>query len=353
MNQSSSYLSTLQLQALPPASSSVVSLSGEVHEESTKPPFWLILWRFTRPHTLIGSAVAIPCIHLLAAPNIRSCLSMRMMSSLCFAMVPALLMNLYITGLNQITDVEIDRVNKPFLPMATGDLSHNTAVTVVVVSLLASLLMAALSGTGGSSGLNVALYGSAILGTMYSLPPFRLKRFPLLAAFCIVAVRGTIINAGFYAHARTAAFGTTGHGVLHCLTTDARCALSSLFFGVFGIVIALMKDVPDVEGDEAADIRTLSVRVGRTAVFHTMRRLVSVLFYAFGLGFAAAGVRTTSSLYTASARAGVATVAAIFGIKARQKGKRVDAEDSGQVYTYYMYLWKLFYASYLALPFAK
>jgi len=58
----------------------------------------------------------------------------------------------------------------------------------------------------------------------------------MLAAFCIVAVRGAVINAGFFAHARSAAFGVES-SVMGCLMNDPRCALSSLFFAFFGIVI--------------------------------------------------------------------------------------------------------------------
>jgi homogentisate phytyltransferase / homogentisate geranylgeranyltransferase len=40
------------------------------------------------------------------------------------ALGPALLMNICIVGLNQLYDVEIDRVNKPYLPLASGELSE-------------------------------------------------------------------------------------------------------------------------------------------------------------------------------------------------------------------------------------
>ena len=48
-------------------------------------------------------------------------------------------MNLYITGLNQVTDIEIDKVNKPYLPIAAGDLSKKNGIFIVLASLLASL----------------------------------------------------------------------------------------------------------------------------------------------------------------------------------------------------------------------
>lgn len=210
--------------------------SASTPSQKKKVSFPIVLWRFTRPHTLIGSALAIPALHILAAPTYQQAFSTAAAISTFFAMIPSLLMNLYITGLNQITDVEIDKINKPQLPIAAGDLSLGTANVIVILSLVASLAMGMMSSTLGSQGLNVALWGSGILGTMYSLPPFRLKRFPLLAAFCIVAVRGAVINAGFFAHAMTAAYGVET-SVLDCLRSNVRCLLSSLFFAVFGIVI--------------------------------------------------------------------------------------------------------------------
>lgn len=331
-------------------------------ESSNKVPFPQVVWRFTRPHTIIGSAVAIPAIHMLAAPTVQSIFTMKMLISTLYAMLPALLMNLYITGLNQITDVEIDKINKPYLPIPKGELSPKSAKIIVTLSLIGSLALGIAHPLYGTNGLNFALWGSAILGTMYSLPPFRLKRFPLLAAFCIVAVRGSIVNAGFYAHALATTFSSaTSAGattVLECLSKDFKCQMSSLFFGIFGIVIALMKDVPDVKGDKLANIRTFTVRVGQKTIFHTMRRLVSLLFYAFGFGFARGSYlaiveNTFENLWIPAFRAGIAFFAFQFGWRARQQGKNVNAEDNEEVFTYYMYLWKLFYASYFALPFAK
>jgi homogentisate phytyltransferase / homogentisate geranylgeranyltransferase len=223
--------STIKNQIMLRASLSTVSIDKA---KPTPLAFPRILWRFTRPHTLVGSALAIPAIHALAAPSIKSFFSVTNFSAIIFAMLPALLMNLYITGLNQITDVDIDKINKPDLPIAAGDLHINVAIFVVLIALVTSLWMGSVN---PSQGLNVALWGSGILGTLYSLPPFRFKRFPLLAAFCISAVRGTIINAGFFSYAKHAAFGSKSSSVIHYLLNDRACMLSSAFFGIFGIVV--------------------------------------------------------------------------------------------------------------------
>lgn len=341
------------LQAELDASASTAELDVSQSMSRPKPLAFLhVLWRFTRPHTLIGSALAIPAIHALAAPSYTALVSVPSLVSILYAMLPALLMNLFITGLNQITDVEIDKINKPDLPIAAGDLRIRDAIGVVSVALVLSLWMGVAHPTLGSQGLNVALWGSGILGTMYSLPPFRLKRFPLLAAFCIVAVRGTIINAGFFAHAKRAAFGGQVGSVVHYLFNDRACMLSSVFFGIFGIVIALMKDVPDVAGDEQASVRTFSVRVGQTRVFNTMKRLLTMLFCVFGIGFVKAAFTSNSVPLTLS-RMFVGTSAFVAGISVNKEAVGVNPEDSKDVYNYYMHLWKLFYLSYLLLPFAR
>mmetsp|Transcript_2581 Transcript_2581/g.5884 ORF Transcript_2581/g.5884 Transcript_2581/m.5884 type:complete len:465 (+) Transcript_2581:70-1464(+) len=319
--------------------------------KSNKPPFPIVLWRFTRPHTLIGSAIAIPSIFLLASPTYSSFFTLSSLQSLAYAVFPSLLMNLYITGLNQITDVEIDKINKPELVIAKGDLGKGTAIGIVLVALLASLIMSVTHPLYSTAGLQVALWGSFLLGTMYSLPPFRMKRHPLLAAFCIVAVRGTIINAGFYSHALSSAFGKS-MGVMNCLKNDWKCSLSSLFFGVFGIVIALMKDVPDAHGDRIFNIKSFTVRVGQTKVFRTMKNLLTILFGVFGAALMQWAFMAPN-LFVGARRGLVGCLCWLAGWSTRKEAKGVDAEDSVEVYDYYMHLWKLFYLSYLVLPFAK
>lgn len=318
--------------------------------EKPKPAFPIILWKFTRPHTIIGSAMAIPSLHFLAAPSLAAAISPLCWQSMLYAMLPSLLMNLYITGLNQITDVEIDRINKPDLPIAAGLLSMKNAIVIVSLAFVGSVAMGIANPLFATQGLNSALWASALFGTLYSLPPFRLKRFPIWAAFCIVAVRGLVINASFFAHAQAAAFGTPT-SVMTSLLGNAHCLWSSVFFAVFGLVIALMKDVPDVLGDQTLNIRTFSVRLGQKTVFTAMRNLLTALFWGSSAFFLQQATRAASPGVTlARLITGVSTL--LFGWSVRKESQGVDATDSDQVYSYYMHLWKLFYGSYLILPFA-
>nr|KYP34846.1 hypothetical protein KK1_044146 [Cajanus cajan] len=54
-------------------------------------------------------------------------------------MVPHLFMDIYINGVNQLFDIEIDKINKPYLPLASGEISYKTGVIVVASSLTLSL----------------------------------------------------------------------------------------------------------------------------------------------------------------------------------------------------------------------
>lgn len=104
------------------------------------------------------------------------------------ALLSALLMNICIVGINQVYDVEIDRINKPYLPLATGELMQPEAAWIVSSTGAASI---ALGLASASMPLVGTLVGSLTLGIAYStdLPYLRWKRFPLAAAACILSVR--------------------------------------------------------------------------------------------------------------------------------------------------------------------
>ena len=104
------------------------------------------------------------------------------------ALVPALLMNICIVGMNQIFDVDIDKVNKPYLPLASGDWSLNTGIRVAVGSGVVAVLLGLYI---GSPPLLATLVGSLLLGIAYSvdLPFLRWKKYPILAMGCILSVR--------------------------------------------------------------------------------------------------------------------------------------------------------------------
>lgn len=92
--------------------------------------------------------------------------------------------NGFIVGINQIYDVDIDRVNKPYLPVAAGEL-HPTLAWFLIIALAATGVTIAATNFGP---LITTLYSFGLfLGTIYSVPPLRLKRFAV-PAFVIIAI---------------------------------------------------------------------------------------------------------------------------------------------------------------------
>eukprot|EP00741_Cyanophora_paradoxa_P013323 tig00020684_g12866.t1 len=303
------------------------------------------LWAFTRPHTIYGTTLSICCTSALAL-NSAPALSLRVWGMLAVGLACGLLSNVAITGLNQIYDVEIDKINKPYLPIASGALSPPEANRIVgAATLLAAALSFAPALFAGpalapaSPALPATIVFSLLLGFAYSAPPFRLKRFPLAASLCIFVVRGLVANLGFFAHARWAA-GLPLSGAARPLSFAAGV------FSAFGLVIALLKDVPDVAGDRQHRIRSFAVRLGERPVFAFS---VAALAATYAYGFVVAGLRSPvawSRTLQCAAHAGL-------GALALWRARGVEPASSASVTAYYMFMWKLFYAEYLLLPFFR
>ena len=300
------------------------------------------LVRFTRPHTMLGTAVSVTSVSLLAL-DAASDLTPRFALCLAAALSSALAMNVSIVGLNQVYDVEIDRVNKPYLPLASGEMSIAWGRRTVALSAAASLAVGLAS---GSAPLVAALVSSLVLGVFYSadLPLLRWKRFPVLAAACILCVRALIVQLGFYAHARLSVLHGTGQKVR--LASSLGLAFGTGFMLLFSVVIALFKDLPDIAGDEGAGVRTLSVALGPRFVFRTCLVL---------LGAAYAAAMVVGLLCTTHWWSAYVTVAshAILGSRLFQLSADVDLGSSKSLYELYMFIWKLFYAEYALLPFIR
>ena len=93
--------------------------------------------------------------------------------------------NIAIVGVNQITDVEIDRINKPRLPIAAGELCPRRRGG-------SSRSRRSCRSCWRSRRARVetgAVVAALAVGAAYSLPPVRLKRYPSRPSLCIAGVR--------------------------------------------------------------------------------------------------------------------------------------------------------------------
>src|SRR3954466_7434819 len=214
----------------------------------------LVLWRFARPHTIVGTTLSVLSLYAIATTQFTGVALDTRLFELFWTLVAAWCVNVFIVGINQLEDVEIDRVNKPFLPVAAGDLSPGAGGGVGGACAVVPLVLAV---TQGVAELVAVALGLAI-GTAYSVPPLRLKRFPALASLSITFVRAVVVNVGVWLHF-SHAFG--GGSEIH----PAVWALIAVTVP-FSFAIAILKDMPDVEGDRRYAIATFSVRLGARPV---------------------------------------------------------------------------------------
>ena len=156
----------------------------------------VVLWRFSRPHTIVGTTLSVLSLYAIAATRFAGGALGAEPVDLGWTLLAAWCVNVFIVGINQLEDIEIDRVNKPFLPVAAGDLSPMAARRIVVASAAVPLVLAITQGVAEFVAVAVGL----AVGAAYSVPPLRLKRFPALASLSITFVRSVVVNVGVWLH---------------------------------------------------------------------------------------------------------------------------------------------------------
>jgi homogentisate phytyltransferase/homogentisate geranylgeranyltransferase len=280
---------------------------------------------FSRPHTILGTTISVTALYLMAVAYHNP--ANPELGRFWIALLSCLAANIYIVGLNQLTDVEIDRINKPYLPVASGAFSFSTGRNIVLMSLL----IAGIFSVFGGKYLTVTVWSSLLIGTAYSLPPLRLKRFYFWAAACIFTVRGLIVNVFLFFHFQDIL------GVPPNLP-PIIWLLTIFMFGI-SLVIALLKDIPDTSGDQQFAILTLAIRLGKQKVFALAMMIVGLAY--LGVIFSALrglpGVNNTLLWGTH-----LLVLLAILW-----RARKVNPEDKGDITRFYLTIWGIFLVEYV------
>lgn len=262
------------------------------------------LYCLTRPYTWIGTIIAITSVSFLPIQNL-AVLTPTLFVEILKALVPAVLMNVYVVALNQLSDLEIDKINKPDLPLASGDFSTGTGVAVYLVSSFTSLAMGVMS---RSPPLLLALIIWFLLGTAYSiqLPFLRWKGHPFLAPTSMMILMGLVYQLLFYIHIQK-------YVLARPVIITKPLVFATTFISVFSFANGLLKDVPDVDGDREFGIQTLSVIIGK-------EKIISHSILAFILW---------------------------------RRAQTVDLSNKASTLSFYMFIWKLHYVEYLLIHFVR
>jgi 4-hydroxybenzoate polyprenyltransferase len=160
---------------------------------------------------------------------------------------------IFAVGVNDIVDVEIDRISNQGRPLVTDKIKEGEMSSANIFFFLWSL--------GGAFLVGYWAFFTMILFTaayyIYSAPPLRLKRVPIVATFLISLASLAATVAGFY-FASPVQFASA--------FPIRLLALIIIFF----TLVTNIKDIKDVDGDRATGIATIPTifkrSVGRTIV---------------------------------------------------------------------------------------
>ncbi len=288
------------------------------------------LWKFSRPHTIIGTTLSVLGLYLLTIGVTNSSFSVVNLSQILITWLACISGNIYIVGLNQLIDVDIDKINKPHLPVAAGEFSEDQGKSIVITTGILALALAWISGPF----LLVMVVTSLVIGTAYSLPPLRLKQFPFWAALCIFSVRGTIVNLGLFLHFSWLL--QRSQGIPFTLWT------LTLFILVFTMAIAIFKDIPDLEGDLRYNINTFTIKLGKKAVFDLALWLLTFCY----IGMIIVGIFQLAEINPTFLVISH-TIPLIF---LWLKSQKVNLESKKEIAKFYQLIWKMFFLEYLIFP---
>ncbi|KAH9791772.1 homogentisate geranylgeranyltransferase [Citrus sinensis] len=284
------------------SSSLLVSLAMGIMLRSPPLLLALIIW-FLLASAYSVDVIAITSVSLLPLQNLDDLTPTYFMGFLK-AMVPGLLMTVYEFAINQLYDVKIDKINKPDLPLTSGDVSMRTGIAIASSSLLVSLAMGIML---RSPPLLLALIIWFLLASAYSVDKYVLGRQ--------IAITRTLMFA-----------------------VAIKCC--------FCFVISLLKDIPDEDGDREFGIQTPSVILGKESVLWLC---VYVLLISYG---AVIIVGLTSSPYLLSKLVMIISHIMLATLLWHQ-ARTVDLSSKASTLSFYMFIWKLHIVQYLVLPFVR
>ena len=221
-------------------------------------------------------------------------------------------------------DVELDKINKPDLPIASGELSIATAKKIVIVSGIIAVGAAALL----HWVLLLLIVVILILGIAYSVPPIQLKQHHLPAALAITIVRGVLVNIGMALHFSGMFNGSfTIQPVIYPLT---------IFISAFSLAIAWYKDLPDRAGDAHFGFRTFPLLYSpKTALYLGAAFVMAAYGWCIYWSYKASESLLMYSLI-------------VLGVAFLLHVKNVRLNEQASIKRFYKLFWVFFFATYIS-----
>jgi len=160
----------------------------------------------------------------------------------------AALLNAGNNALNQIYDLEIDRVNKPKRPLTSGRLTIAQAWWFTNICYAVALVLAWLVAPGGRHECFWLVAVAVVCTYIYSVPPLRTKRLGIWANITIAIPRGVLLKVAGWSSVKT--------------IVGVEPWYIGAIFGLFLLGATTTKDFADMDGDRRGGCRTLPIQYG-------------------------------------------------------------------------------------------
>jgi 4-hydroxybenzoate polyprenyltransferase len=208
-----------------------------------------LLLEFSRPFTLVAPALGFvsgAATAIGAAP--REQWHTDLIVYPLIGSVMAAVLNAGNNALNQIYDLEIDRINKPKRPLPSNRLSIHDAWTFTIVTYLIALALAWAVAPGGRHECFWLVAIAVVCTYIYSVPPLRTKKRGIWANVTIAVPRGVLLKVAGWSAVKT--------------MIGLEPWYIGAIFGLFLLGASTTKDFADMEGDARGGCRTLPIIYG-------------------------------------------------------------------------------------------
>lgn len=151
-------------------------------------------------------------------------------------------------ALNQIYDLDIDRVNKGKRPLPSGRMTMAEAWVFTVIAYALTLVLAWLVEPQGRHECFWIVAVAVVATYVYSVPPLRTKRLGMWANITIAIPRGVLLKVAGWSATKT--------------VFAAEPWFIGAIFGLFLLGASTTKDFADMEGDRLGGCQTLPILYG-------------------------------------------------------------------------------------------
>jgi geranylgeranylglycerol-phosphate geranylgeranyltransferase len=208
-----------------------------------------LLLEFSRPFTLVAPALGFASGAATAAGAApRELWHPDLILYPVIGLTMAAVLNAASNALNQIYDLEIDRVNKPKRPLPSGRLSIRDAWVFTLIAYVVALALAWFVQPGGRHECFWIVVIATLITVLYSVPPFRTKRLGIWANVTIAIPRGVLLKVAGWSAVKT-------------IVGVEPWYIGSIF-GLFLLGASTTKDFADMKGDARGGCRTLPIMYG-------------------------------------------------------------------------------------------